>query len=272
MKLSKKMLTGCVMAALAVGISATALAATVKEDAIKYGNVHIMTPFVEQSLGGAAVDKAVSDDLSTNTFNVMQGLVSFKHVEGPKPITAAVYAKNTADAAASRKTLNTLGQYLDNNFKKTEAAVKSAGKPYTLSGKYDVKNSTDNTLSIVQTFTSYTGGAHSNTQAIAGTYDLKTGKKETLADQFATGANYKARLMTLIGIQSKAKARILSNVTGKKVPVYAPKSITGNENFYIDGKNAAVVVFYNPGEIAPISEGVVNYSFGIDTIGDIMKL
>jgi hypothetical protein len=141
-----------------------------------------------------------------------------------------------------------------------------------LTGKYDVKNSTDNTLSIVQTFTSYTGGAHSNTNAVAGTYDLKTGKKETLADQFAAGTNYKARLMTLIGIQSRAQARILSNVTGKKVAAYGPKSITGNEKFYIDGKNAAVVVFYNPGEVASMSEGIVNYSFGIDTIGDIMKL
>jgi hypothetical protein len=109
---------------------------------------------------------------------------------------------------------------------------------------------------VVQYFDVYTGGAHGNSTQYAGTYDLKTGKKLTLADQFEAGSNYKARLMTLIGFQSKGIARIQSNITGKKVAPIAPKTITGNEKYFIDGKDASIVVFYNPGEIAPISEGV----------------
>jgi hypothetical protein len=273
MKLSKKVLTGLVLAALAVGVSTTALAAEVKEETVKDGNVHVMTPIVEKSKGGAAVDLAVTNDLSLNTLNALQGVVAFKHVGAPAPLTIADFAKNKPNSIEStKKNVKDLAGFVSNNLKKQEAAVKSAGKPYTVSGFYKVKDSTDNTLSVVQYFDVYTGGAHGNSTQYAGTYDLKTGKKLTLADQFEAGSNYKARLMTLIGFQSKGIARIQSNITGKKVAPIAPKTITGNEKYFIDGKDAAIVVFYNPGEIAPISEGVQEFSFGVDTIGDIMKL
>ena len=272
MKLSKKILNGLVMAALAVGISATAMAAEVKEDTVKVGNIHLMSPIVEKSKGGAAVDLAVTNDLSVNTINTLQGVIAFKHVSAPAPLTVADFAKNKPNSIEStKKNIKDLAEYTSTNLKKQETEVK-ATKPYTVSGSYKVKDSTDNTLSVVQYFNTYTGGAHSNTQEYAGTYDLKTGKKLTLADQFEAGANYKERLMTLIGIQSRAIARIQTNITGKKVAPVAPKSITGNEKYYIDGKDASIVVFYNPGEIAPIAAGGQEFSFGIDTIGDIMKL
>lgn len=272
MKMSKKMLTGLVMAALAVGISTTALAAEVKEEHVYANDIHVLSPIVEKSKGGAAVDLAITNDLSLNTLNTLQGVVAFKHVAAPAPLTAADFAKNKPNSIEStKKNMKDLAEFASTNLKKQATEVK-ATKPYTITGSYKVKDSTDNTLSVVQYFSTYTGGAHSNTTEYAGNYDLKTGKKLTLADQFEAGANYKSRLMTLIGIQSRGIARIQSNITGKKVAPIAPKSITGNEKYYIDGKDASIVVFYNPGEIAPISEGGQEFSFGVDTIGDIMKL
>jgi hypothetical protein len=217
MKLSKKMLTGLVMAALAVGVSTTALAAEVKEEHVYANDVHVLSPIVEKSKGGAAVDLAVTNDLSLNTLNTLQGVVAFKHVAAPAPLTMADFAKNKPNSIeTTKKNMKDLAAYTSTNLKKQEAAVKSAGKPYTVTGSYKVKDSTDNTLSVVQYFDTYTGGAHSNTAQYAGTYDLKTGKKLTLADQFEAGSNYKSRLMTLIGFQSKGIARIQSNITGKK--------------------------------------------------------
>src|SRR5574344_120482 len=103
MKLSKKILTGLVMAALAVGISATAMAAEVKEDTVKVGNIHLMSPIVEKSKGGAAVDLAVTNDLSVNTINTLQGVIAFKHVSAPAPLTVADFAKNKPNSIESTK-------------------------------------------------------------------------------------------------------------------------------------------------------------------------
>jgi hypothetical protein len=44
------------------------MAAEVKEDTVKVGNIHVMSPIVEKSKGGAAVDLAVTNDLSVNTY------------------------------------------------------------------------------------------------------------------------------------------------------------------------------------------------------------
>lgn len=272
MKFTQKMLTGCVLAVLTAGFSVPVLAAQVKEELIHAEGIHVMTPVVEKSAGGAAVDLAVTNDLSVNTFNTLQGVVAFKHVAAPAPITIADFAKNKPNTVEkTKKSLQDLADFTSLNLKKQATEVK-AGKAYSVEGEFDVKNSTDNMLSVVQDFKTYTGGAHANRTMFAGTYDLKTGRKETLANQFEDGTDYKGRLMTLIGIQSRAVARIHGNIIGKKAPVYAPKAITGTEKFYIDGKDAELVVFYNPGEIAPISEGVVKFAFGVDTIGDIMKL
>jgi hypothetical protein len=160
-------------------------------------------------------------------------VVAFKHVSAPAPLTVADFAKNKPNSIEStKKNIKDLAELYQHEPEETGSRCEERRQTLYRFRFYKVKDSTDNTLSVVQYFDVYTGGAHGNSTQYAGTYDLKTGKKLTLADQFEAGSNYKERLMTLIGFQSKGIARIQSNITGKKVAPIAPKTITGNEKYY----------------------------------------
>lgn len=269
----KRVLTTCAAAVMVISMSVTAFAAElqVKNDDVKVKGVTVVTPLIEGSQGGAIVDEKVNKQLMVNSFNAMLGIVSTR--ETPKPISS----KDFPSVKQAKSDIKQLGEYLGRRLVQDRIKAKQT-TPYYIKVGYDIKTGkSDKTLSVVQEVTTYTGGAHSNTTYIPNNYDLSTGKEIKLADIFAEGADYKTRLLNLMKIQAKGKQRIVNKIEEGMKNVqpegyYCPKEITGNEKFYINAKVGELNVFYNPGEIAPISEGRKTFSFGLDTIADIIRL
>ena len=278
MNISKKVLTSCAAAALVVSMSASAFAAAlqVKNDTVEYKGVKVTTPLISGSRGGATVDEKVNMQLLANSWNSIANLVTLKTPIGV--MSGEELAKESGSMKDAKENVKEFADYLGARFLRDQEKV-GQKTPYTLNISYELKTGTDdNTLSLLQKVESYTGGAHANTSYVPVNYDLRTGKAIKLADIFADGADYKSRLMTLMQIQAKGSQRIITAVEKaaelNKEPagLYMPKEITGNEKFYVNARVGELNVFYNPGEIAPISEGTKTFTFGLDTIADIIRL
>ena len=89
---------------------------------------------------------------------------------------------------------------------------------------------------------------------------------------FIPGDAYKERLEMLIAIQQKGDNRLLEQMK-KPTVAYQKVTITGNEKFYLDSdiSDFGLYVVYNPGEVAPMSAGIVKYFIPIDTVSDIIS-
>lgn len=280
MIMSKKVLTTCAAAVMAVTMCATAFAAAlqVKDETVKLKGVEVSVPMISGARGGAAVDEKANMTLLGNSFNAMESFISTK-----KPVEAvdeAAFVKAFKNSKEAKADVKQLASYLSRRLEKDREAVGQT-EPYYVHVYYQMKSepTMDNLfLSVVQRVMSYTGGAHSNEVSLPVNINLRTGKTVTLADMFVPGSAYKERLMTLMKIQAKGEQRLVNEVekaaklNAKPEGYYIPKKINGNEKFYTNSKVGSITVFYDPGEIAPISEGVRSFEFSLADIADIISL
>jgi hypothetical protein len=280
MRISRKVLAACAAAVMAVTMSATAFAAAMKvsKDEVKTKGVEVSVPMITGARGGSKVDEKVNMTLLGNSFNAMESFISTK-----KPIEAAneaEFVKAFKNSKEAKKDVKQLAAYLNGRLEKDRLQV-GQKEPYYVHIFYQMKSDPtfDNLfLSVVQKVISYTGGAHSNEVSLPVNIDLRTGKTATLADMFTPGVDYQSRLMTLMKIQAKGEQRIVNevekaaNLKTQPEGYYVPKTITGNEKFYTNSKVGSITVFYDPGEIAPISAGTRSFEFSLADIADIIRL
>ncbi len=274
MNLSKKVLVSVAAMSLVSALSITAFASElqVKSDTFKYQGVKVETPVITGARGGEAVDRIVNLDLQRNAFNTLLGYVSTK--ESPKPLTEADYDAKTPTVAKGSENLKQVVQFLGDRLVKDQTKA-GQSKPYSVDIEYEIEsNKIYNRLSVLQEVKAYTGGAHANKSYLTSNYNLYTGKKIALSEVFMPGSDYKARLLGLMKIYAKSVQRITNEsakAAGLKVEegYYVPKAITGNEKYYMDGSRLTII--YNPGEIAPITEGKREFKFATGTIGDILN-
>ena len=272
---SKKIAAVCAAVAMSVAMTTTAWAAglTVKTETIKAKGVTLETPQISGARGGAAIDNKVNMLLWNNSFKAMLGMISTKTL----PSDDNDFVKTFGNTSAAKENTKQMAEYMSRRLENDRVKV-GQKEPYFVKLSYDVKTGLQNsTISLVEKVTTYTGGAHNNTEYLAVNYDLRSGKEIQLADIFAEGVNYQDRLLTLMQIQAKGDQRIYNKLTenvknAKPEGYYCPKKITGKEKFYLDAKVGDLTVFYNPGEIAPISEGRMNFRFSLDTISDLIRL
>ena len=280
MKMSKKVLATCAAAVMAVTMSATAFAAAMKvtKDEVKTKGVEVSVPMISGARGGAAIDEKVNMTLLGNSFNAMESFISTK--KPVEPANEAEFVKAFKNSKEAKKDVKQLAEYLDNRLEKDRAQV-GQKEPYYVHVFYQMKSDPtfDNLfLSVVQKVTSYTGGAHSNETSLPVNINLLTGKTATLADMFTKGSDYKGRLLGIMKIQAKGEQRLVNAVekaaklNTQPEGYYVPKTITGNEKFYTNSKVGSITVFYDPGEIAPISAGTRSFEFSLSDIADIISL
>lgn len=278
--LKKRIMGSLAVALIAVSMSVTAFAAKVdvKNETIKYEGINVTIPQIKGAKGGAIVDEKVNMQILANTWNGLGQIIARKPLA--ESADEQEYAKTFGTTKDGLDSDRSLAHYLSRRMKLDREQVGQT-KPYFINMSYEMKSVPlyDNTMiSLVQEVQTYTGGAHTNTYFVPVNYDLRTGKTLALKDLFDENADYQSRLLSLMKIEAVGAQRIgnamekAAGIKGNGNPIYLPKAITGNEKFYINAKDASLTVFYNPGEIAPISEGRQNFDFSLDTIADIIKL
>lgn len=275
MKLSKKVLTMGIMAALSVSIAATAAAAdlTIKAKEIKSGEIKIVTPVIKGSAGGAAMDAKLTLLAAQNTYNVIYNyLPEDDRAKAVAPEQFITYcnekSENPVDAGMSYIKEQTS---LVNAGFKTAENLHTANVKYQLLMDYNVYTASDSLISLRQSTYAYTGGAHGINTVDTITANAKTGRVYRLGDMFEAGTNYKPRLDKLINIQQIGSKRLAEKM-GKPSYDFDNIIINGNEKFYVDSdlKGWGLHILYNQGEVGPMAAGVQNYFIPIDTISDII--
>lgn len=273
--LKRLMVLGVTML-LTASVSVTALASDlkIKDKVIREGAVKVVTPIFKGADGGKDIDTMITLQANKNT---AINLYSLLNGTEPKEMDEAFSPLFEEDQDKVKASLNFMKGLAHAANVTLETQAKAAGKDFKTSkyyadASYNMYTTSSVMISYSQSVESYTGGEYDNEAVIMTTVNLKNGKTLTLADMFLPGSDYKERLAWVIDKQQKGDARLKVNM-GKPAVVYNKLAITGNEKFCLDSREIhglGLIIFYNPGEIAPVSEGVVEYSIPIDTIFDIM--
>ena len=274
MKLSKKVLTMGIMAALSVSVAATAFAAdlTVKSKEFNNSQVKIATPVIHGSAGGAQMDATLTLLAAKNTINeIYKYLPSGDKAAAVSPEQFIKYCNDNVKPVEEGMAYIKGSSFLVNEGFKKDAAIQGADMKYNLKVDYNVYTASDKLLSLRQDAYAFTGGAHGISTVQTLTVNAETGKVYSLSDMFVPGSDYKGRLEQLIAIQQKGGNRLAEKM-GNATFDYEKVTITGNEKFYVDSnpKGWGLHILYNQGEVGPMAAGVQNYFIPIDTISDII--
>ncbi len=251
--------------ALCLAVPAFAAGLTVKTSSISEDVVNVAVPYIAGSRGGSEVD----DKVNGAVFDVIDGQLEALLPAADRSAFKASHDKGgtTSSRLAYHKELV---KFTSDSVRKANSEVKTAASWYVRS-EYEIKSASPRFLSLIQKTTTYLGGAHDNVVWTTENYDLATGNPVTLEDLFDPAADYKTRLTTLIGWQQTGVARLKQHMTGRAGAVVKPVQVTGNELFYVDKERNLGLVF-NPGEIAPVSEGVILYDLSLNDFADLIKL
>lgn len=113
----------------------------------------------------------------------------------------------------------------------------------------------------------YTGGAHGMYTSNFINFDLKTGKRLTLADLFKT--DYKKELTRILIAQLLKNNKVVTESELEDLGYFITEPLTPTENFYIskEGLN----FFYNVYEIAPYAMGTTIIKLPFSAIEPLMK-
>lgn len=275
MSIVKKLITAGVVTVLGMSLAAGAMAAelTVKDKSFKSGVVTVELPEFGAGANSADMDAVVSVITAKNVANSLQSVIP-----EAKPYSTTQFVMMFKDSKnpveASQDFIKGLTKTADLALSK---AAQAAGKDLKTSGyyvqcKYNMYTKSPSLVSFTQTTNLYTGGAHDNISILTSNVNMETGKYLSLSEFFVPGSDYKERLEWVIDKAQKSANRLkvdmgMSAVDFKKI------KITGEEKFCYDTRDIrgwSLIIFYNPGEVAPVSEGIVSYSIPIGVIFDIL--
>ncbi len=128
-----------------------------------------------------------------------------------------------------------------------------------LQGWFEIKTNERGVLSLAMYVYSYTGGAHGMTTISTLTFNVATGKQNTLNELFNPNSNYQNVLLNLIKLQVKAR----------KIPVISePILFPGNNNFYIADKS--LILYYQLYDLAPYYYGINYFPISVYEIQNII--
>ena len=133
-----------------------------------------------------------------------------------------------------------------------QVGEKLPGTTFELYWDYRVTFNKNGILSLVTTSYQYTGGAHGLTVQESYTYDLKKGKKLSLADIFLPGVDYKKV------INEEVKKQMASDPDKFPDGVAAFTGIADNQPYYLE--EGSLVVYFGLYEIAPYVSGIPEFA------------
>jgi len=129
----------------------------------------------------------------------------------------------------------------------------------TFHAGYEVFRNDLQFVSLAQKIYQYTGGAHGISWLTASTINLQTGRTYKLSDLFAEGADYSERLGEVVRREGAKR----------KLPLWGFKEVRPDSAFYLTDEG--VMLFFQPYEIAPYSEGIVRIFISYRDLADILQ-
>ena len=136
------------------------------------------------------------------------------------------------------------------------AAVKNA---LMFMAEYEVFRSDATIVSLTQKVYQFSGGAHGMTWQTGHTIDIVNAKQLLLPELFAAGSDYAERLNRFVREQGAAR----------NLPMWEFKGVGVKSAFYLN--EDGVVLFFQPYEVAPYSEGVVHMLIPYRLLADILR-
>ena len=129
----------------------------------------------------------------------------------------------------------------------------------TFHSDYEVFRNDPKFISLTQIVYQYTGGAHGNSRLTASTVHLQTGRAYKLMDLFADGVDFTGRLSEVVRQEGLAR----------RLPLWGFKGVRPDSAFYLTEEG--VVLFFQPYEIAPYSEGIIRILVSYRDLDDILQ-
>ena len=120
-------------------------------------------------------------------------------------------------------------------------------------------------LSIVVTYTKYSGGAHNEYENIGYNIYMPTGEFLNLSDIFKENVDYKS----VINDEIRRQIEELIKQNPDNEQIYQFSTIKDNQKFYI--QDDSLVIFFDLYDIAPYPAGIPEFKINIKTISHILK-
>ncbi len=128
----------------------------------------------------------------------------------------------------------------------------------TFRANYEVFRNDQQFVSVGQLVYQFTGGAHGMSSLTATTFRISSGRAISLADLFLPGSNYRERL----------EGTVRRVGTARGLPLWGFNGVKENANYYLTDQG--LVLFFQPYEIAPYSEGIVKIMVPYQELADVM--
>lgn len=136
----------------------------------------------------------------------------------------------------------------------------SGNHVYAYDHTFEITYHSANLISILENTYEYAGGTHPDNYLEANTFSLQTGEVLPLGDLF-----HNSKPET----EKRIKNYIIEEINLNPEDYYpdTPETISGLslDSFHYYLKNGALIIFFNPYEIAPYPRGVVEFTFPIIT-------
>lgn len=129
----------------------------------------------------------------------------------------------------------------------------------TFRANYEVFRNDQQFVSVGQLVYQFTGGAHGMSSLTATTFRISSGRAISLADLFLPGSNYRERL----------EGTVRRVGTARGLPLWGFNGVKENANYYLTDQG--LVLFFQPYEIAPYSEGIVKILVRYQEVADLLS-
>lgn len=130
----------------------------------------------------------------------------------------------------------------------------------TFRANYEIFRNDRQFISLGQTVYQFTGGAHGMSSLTATTVKISSGRAIGLADLFLSGSDYRERLDGAVRREGASRG----------LPLWGYNGVKESANYFLTDKG--LVLFFQPYEIAPYSEGIVKIMVPYQELADIMAL
>ena len=130
---------------------------------------------------------------------------------------------------------------------------------------FEVKKNSNNMLSIIVTYTKYSGGVHNEYENRGYNVYMPNGQFLNLSDLFKDNVDYKS----VINDEIRRQIEELVKKDPENGQIYQFSTIKDNQKFYIQDDN--LVIFFDLYEIAPYPAGIPEFKINIKTISHILK-
>lgn len=220
--------------------------------------------------GNILLSKSKKQSIESSQSKVISTRVdkSDKYIDSILNIPSITNSNLKAQEEFNKKVKDDIDKFFENNYreaKKNFLDNEAQGIKYVANTDFEVKKNTENMLSIIVKYYSYSGGAHGIYEDVSYNMDIKRGKFINLSDLFVEGSNYKE----IINNQIKNQIEENEKANKENIGIYQFSSIDDNQKFYF--ADEAITIYFDLYKIAPYAAGIPEFRLDKNSLIPIVK-